>query len=297
MQTVVTHSGSFDPDDVLAVATVRIYLGAENVKVVRSRDPEVIATGDWVLDVGGEYDVSRNRFDHHQNGVPHRDNGIPYSAFGLVWREYGEDVCGSVAVAAEIEERLVLAIDAGDNHLTICDAHNPEVPPFEFFDVIDSFKPIWGSEETFDTEFPKAVDFAQVLLERLIAQVSGRRGLQQKIQMTYERSDDKTVIVFEEPIARHALVEFHGVRVVVSPVHSPEVEGWMAATVPASARGFHNQTTFPEAWAGLVDDELIAVSGIDGAIFCHKERFVFVAKTKEAALKAAWKAVEKCISE
>jgi uncharacterized UPF0160 family protein len=292
MQTVVTHSGSFDPDDVLAVATVRMYLGTEQISIVRSRIPEVIEKADWVLDVGGIFDPATNRFDHHQNSVPRRDNGIPYSAFGLIWRVYGADVCGSVEVAAEIEDRLVLAIDAADNHLTVCEAANPEVLPFELFDVIDSFKPIWGSEETFDTEFLKAVDFAQTLLTRLIDQANGRRGMQQMIRMTYEQTEDKTVLVFEEPIARHTLVGFHGVRVVVSPVHSPEVEGWMAATIPTSARGFHNQATFPYEWAGLVDDELVMVSGIDGAVFCHKERYVFVAKTKEAALQAAWMAVE-----
>ncbi|MBP6881905.1 MAG: MYG1 family protein [Candidatus Pacebacteria bacterium] len=291
MQTIVTHSGSFDPDDVLAVATVRMYLG-ENVEVIRSRVPEVIEKADWVLDVGGIFDPATNRFDHHQNGVPCRDNGVPYSAFGLVWRVYGADVCGSVEVAAEIEDRLVLAIDAADNHVTVCDAANPEVLPFEFFDVIDSFKPIWGSDETFDSEFFKAVDFAQNLLTRLIAQANGRRGMQQMIRMTYEQTEDKTVLVFEEPVARHTLVGFHGVQVVVSPVPSLDITGWMAATVPSSIRGFHNQATFPETWAGLVDDELIAVSGIDGAVFCHKERYVFVAKTKEAALQAAWAAIE-----
>lgn len=291
MQTVVTHSGSFDPDDVLAVATVRMYLGSDQVKIIRSRDPEVIAAADWALDVGGVYDVETNRFDHHQNGVPRRDNGVPYSAFGLVWREYGAALCGSTLIAEEIEDRLVLAIDAADNHVNVCEASNPEVLPFEFFDVIDSFKPIWGSDETFDSEFGKAVDFAQVLLERLIAQANGRMGMWQLIQMRYEQSDEKTVLVFEEPIARHSLVGFHGVRVVVSPVHAQDVQRWMAAAVPTSVRGFENQVTFPEAWAGLVDDELVAVSGIDGAVFCHKERYIFVAETKEAALQAAWEAV------
>ena len=83
MQKVVTHSGSFDPDDVLAVASLQLYLGVENVEIIRSRCMEVIEAADWVVDVGGFYDLSTNRFDHHQNGVPQRDNGVPYSALGL----------------------------------------------------------------------------------------------------------------------------------------------------------------------------------------------------------------------
>lgn len=292
MQTVVTHGGSFDPDDVLAVATVRMLLGVDTIQIIRSRDPEVISAGDWVIDVGGVYDPAKNRFDHHQNGVPARENGVPFSAFGLLWRVYGADVCGSVSVAAEIEDRLVLAIDAADNHLPVCQPANPEVLPFEFFDIIDSFKPIWGSEETFDSEFIKAVDFSQKLLERLIAQITSRVSLEQVIQKTYEQSEDKIVLVLEKPIARHVLVGFHDVRVVVSPVHATDVDNWMAAVVPTSARSFYDRASFPEAWAGLVDDELTTVSGIDGAVFCHKERYIFVAKTKEAAIRAAWVAVE-----
>lgn len=291
MQTVVTHSGSFDPDDVLAVALVRMYLGADAVQIVRSRDSKVIVAADWVLDVGGIYDVTRNRFDHHQNGVPKRENGIPYSAFGLVWRTYGAEICGSTAIASEIEDRLVLAIDAADNHLPVCEAVNPEVLPFELFDVIDSFKPVWGSTETYDSEFLKAVDFAETLLRRLIAQTKGRQEATQHIEMHYEQSDDKTVLVFEQPVARHSLVGFHGVKVVVSPVPAIDVQNWMAATVPTSVRGFETHVSFPKEWAGLVDDELVLVSGIDGAVFCHKERYVFVAKTKTAALQAAREAI------
>lgn len=291
MQTVVTHSGSFDPDDVLAVAAVRMYLGRENCIVVRSRVPEVIEKADWVLDVGGVFDPATNRFDHHQNGVPTRDNGIPYSAFGLVWRVCGVDICGSAEVAAEIEDRLVLAIDAADNHITVCETPNPEVLPFEFFDVVDSYKPIWGSEETFDTQFLKAVDFAQGLLSRLIAQINSRINVERMIKMTYEKAEDKAVLVFETPVARHTLVTLHDVRVVVAPAHAADVDNWTAATVPVSVRGFHDRAYFPELWAGLVDDELIAVSGIDGAVFCHKERYIFVAKTKQAAIEAAWAAI------
>ena len=35
--------------------------------MIRSRDPQVLATGDIVLDVGGKNDGVKN-FDHHQRG-------------------------------------------------------------------------------------------------------------------------------------------------------------------------------------------------------------------------------------
>jgi len=42
----------------------------------------------------------------------------------------------------------------------------------------------------------------------------------------------------------------------------------------------------PQEWAGLRDEELAKVSGIPGAIFCHKGRFISVWQTKEDAMKA-----------
>jgi uncharacterized UPF0160 family protein len=42
----------------------------------------------------------------------------------------------------------------------------------------------------------------------------------------------------------------------------------------------------PKEWAGLLDEDLKRVSGIPGAIFCHKGRFISVWETKEDALKA-----------
>ena len=42
----------------------------------------------------------------------------------------------------------------------------------------------------------------------------------------------------------------------------------------------------PQEWAGLIGEDLKKVSGIEGAIFCHKGRFISVWETKEDALKA-----------
>jgi len=287
MQTVVTHSGSFDPDDVLAVASLQLYLGIDQIKVVRSRQEEVINKADWAVDVGGKYDVAARRFDHHQNGVPKRDNGVPYSAFGLVWKEFGEIIAGSKEAADHIEKRLVLPIDAADNHVTVCHPGHAEVTAFEFFDVIDTFKPVWGSSEDFDGQFMKAVEFARGMLKRMIAHGQAHGEMQDMVKEHYEAANEKSILHFPEPVPRHALVEYEDVTVVVSPVPASDVNNWMAAVVPVQHRGFQNRAVFPEDWAGLVEEELEEVCHIDGAVFCHKERYIFVADSKEGATKAA----------
>ncbi|HMA77996.1 MAG TPA: MYG1 family protein, partial [Candidatus Paceibacterota bacterium] len=89
MTTIITHSGSFHPDDVFAVAALRLAHKEQDVNVIRTRDESVIAVGEWVVDVGGVHDPAAQRFDHHQPGAPVRENGIPYAAFGLVWQHIG----------------------------------------------------------------------------------------------------------------------------------------------------------------------------------------------------------------
>lgn len=42
----------------------------QEAEIVRTRDPEQLAACDVVVDVGGEYDPRRHRYDHHQRWVP-----------------------------------------------------------------------------------------------------------------------------------------------------------------------------------------------------------------------------------
>src|SRR3989344_7176045 len=94
---LITHNVSFHADDIFAAAALSIYLESkgEEVEIVRTRDEEIIKTGDYVFDVGGIYDESANRFDHHQaEGAGKRENGLPaqagieYSSLGLGWKKF-----------------------------------------------------------------------------------------------------------------------------------------------------------------------------------------------------------------
>lgn len=287
MQTVVTHDGSFDPDDVLAAAAIELYLGKDNVTIIRSRERSIIDLADWVIDVGGQYDPKKRRFDHHQNGVPKRDNKIPYSSFGLVWKEIGAEICGSEEIAEHIEMKLVQPVDSADNQVTVCYPNQDGVAAFEFYDVIDAFKPVWDSEEDFDTGFIRATAFARKLLRRLILRGKGESEMRKVVKENYEQAEDKTFLIFDKPISRETLIDYESVKVFVSPVFATNSSNWMAMVVPKSHTSLDNRTSFPSDWAGLTDAKLEEVSKIDGAVFCHKERYIFVAKTKEGAISAA----------
>jgi len=83
------------------------------------------------------------------------------------------------------------------------------------------------------------------------------------------------------------LIPYPDVHVVVAPDDRSASPLWRAAVVRKAYGAFENRVSFPEAWGGLRSEALQAVSGIDDALFCHKARFLFVAGSRESALRAA----------
>lgn len=291
MIKIATHSGSFHTDDVFAVATLQLLHGIENVEVIRTRDESILATADIVVDVGGIYNVATKRFDHHQNGGPVRDNGIPYAAFGLVWREYGEQVAGSKEVADEIEQMMILAVDAGDQGVPLYDLKNADIPPYELYQVIRSFLPEWGSDKHFDSAFLEALEFARLLLTRIITKKQAELKMKELVQEVYNNTSDKRVLVFDVGVSANACSEYPEVLMVVQPDDSASNNSWIAKTVSTGRAAFESRIDFPEEWCGLRGAELAQVSGVSDAIFCHKAGFIFVAGSKVGVMEAVSKVV------
>ena len=114
----------------------------KKIKVIRTREKKILAKADFVLDVGGEYNPDKDRFDHHQQGgAGKRDNKISYSTFGLLWKKYGEEVCGSKEIADVLDKKLVQVIDADDNGFNLYQTTVEGVYPFLLTDVIYSMRP------------------------------------------------------------------------------------------------------------------------------------------------------------
>ncbi|MCA9358995.1 MYG1 family protein [Candidatus Kaiserbacteria bacterium] len=287
MITVATHSGNFHPDEVFAIATLQLYLGKENLEIIRTRDDSVIKEAVWVVDVGGVYDAVNNRFDHHQLGAPVRENGLPYSAFGLVWKHYGEFVAGTTEAAESVERQLVLPIDAGDNGVNLYTLNDMQLAPAELFSVVSSYRPVWGSDESWDDAFMKAVAFAYDLLVRNIDQAKAALKQKEFVQSVYEQALNKSIIELPMSVNRNAFVEYGDVKVIVYPSASDEGERWKAEVIPKKYNSFENRVLFPLNWGGLRDEELAKVSGLSSAIFCHKACYLFAAWDREDVLKAA----------
>ncbi|MEX2341011.1 MAG: MYG1 family protein [Candidatus Paceibacterota bacterium] len=292
MQKVVTHNGAFHADDVFAVATLQLHFGIENVEVIRTRDEEIIASGDIVVDVGGVYDPAHQRFDHHQSGAPVRDNGIPYAAFGLIWKHYGEAVCGIKEIADKIEEKLVMPIDANDNGISIYQLTEHNIKPVTISDVIAILCPARGSAEDADASFLPTVTLARVIIEKTIAHAKEKAEMKALAAEVYERTEDKRVLQFDSPMSKSLMIDYPEVLFIISPEDPAGNQNWLATAIAVSKNTFELRQRFPKDWGGLRNEELVKVSGIKGAIFCHRNGFVFVAGSKEGVLEAVEKALE-----
>lgn len=288
---VVTHNGHFHADDLCAVATLHILLNGK-YKLIRTRDPEIIAKADYVVDVGGEHDPARQRFDHHQSGgAGARPNTIPYAAFGLVWKEYGSVLCGSDETALEIDNKIVAQGDALDNGVEIMKRIYPDIFPYQFMHFLSSFNPLWNEPQDFDGHFKKALPYAITMLRREINKENSSVEGKKHVEESYEKAADKRIVELNGNYPWRSALSAHPEPLYVVK-EEPDNGYWTARAVPVEKEGFAVRKPFPAAWAGLRDADLAKVSGVPDAIFCHNKLFLAVAKSREGALALAKLALE-----
>lgn len=131
-----THNGHFHADEALAVYMLRQHVPAyAGARLVRTRDAKLLDECHTVVDVGGEYEPARNRFDHHQRTFettfPDRETrlssaGLVYLHFGrgIVARRLGqpEDSEQVGLVWRKVYESFIEALDAHDNGISVYDS-------------------------------------------------------------------------------------------------------------------------------------------------------------------------------
>lgn len=286
---IITHNDRFHADDVCAMATLRILFGNKITEVIRTRDESIIQTGDIVFDVGNVYNQELNRFDHHQSeGAGQRDNGIPYAAFGLVWKKWGKEICGSQEAADTIDKKLVQVVDASDNGFALYSYSIPDTKEYVLDTICGSFGATWKEEENYDEIFFDVVDIIEKILRREIKIAQDKIDAIPFVQKAYEDAEDKRIIVMDEYYPWSDVLSKHEeILFIISP--SKDKTQWRINTIQKER--FINRKDFPVSWAGLREKELEKVSGVEGALFCHRKLFLAVAHTKESALLLAQKAL------
>lgn len=107
----IFFEGSFHCDEALACWMLKQLDQFKDAKIVRTRDPAVIATADIVVDVGAVYDPQTHRYDHHQReftGTFDDKHTIKLSSAGLIYKHFGRQVVAAVVGKPLTEETIEL---------------------------------------------------------------------------------------------------------------------------------------------------------------------------------------------
>ncbi|QNA89160.1 MYG1 family protein [Massilia sp. Dwa41.01b] len=308
---VVTHGGKFHADDAWAVAVLAILF--PDCEIVRTRDPAIIGSADFAIDVGGIWDPATGRFDHHQKGFAGaRPSGVPYASAGLVWREYGARCVAALAsshagttLSPETAQQIAYAIDADIvQYLDLSDVGAAKNAPggYGLSAVVSGFNPNWLDEERLGhgepTEAYRLGQFRKamtLLTDIIVNSVKYRVGAilaLDQVRGAEPLEGGRVLFLKNAALPWTAVVRKEMPKVLFVISHSIAESRYLIHTVPVSAESFEARADLPEPWAGLRDADLAAVTGVPDATFCHNGRFIAAAKSYEGIRTLARQALD-----
>lgn len=299
---IVTHSGSFHVDDVLAASVLARLFPLVDLK--RTRDPNELETfrntpNVILFDVGGDYAPEMNNFDHHQIDAPLREDDLKYSAFGLIWRHYGMQYLERVAPQADpailakthaaVDEQIVQTIDEIDNGVT----HPKELgrlTPLSLPVLVADFTR--RDDATQDSLFRKAALLAGGFFEASVRSTAKKIvDLETAKRAILEQAPSQILEVQSNDGVAEAIAEM-GADHVLYRVYPGDPGEWCVRVVTPTPDTYETRRDLPAEWAGLRDADLAAVSGVKDAIFCHAKRFIAIAGSRDGAAALARRALE-----
>jgi uncharacterized UPF0160 family protein len=273
-----THNGTFHADEVTACALLLLFNLIDRDKIVRTRDPQILSRCEYVCDVGGHYNPQLKLYDHHQ-----AEYQGALSSAGMILLYLKEALIISEKEYAFFNSTLILGVDDHDN------GRDPQIHGLSTYShIISSFTPVLhDADNTFqDTAFFEALDFALPYLNRILNRYRYIQSCREIVAEKMQRQEE--VLIFEKNIPwLEIFFELEGRTHPAKFVIMPSGKQWKLRGIPPTYEDrMKVRLPLPKEWAGLLDADLKKVSGIPGAIFCHKGRFISVWETCEDALKA-----------
>lgn len=277
-RSVGVHDGTFHADEVTACALLSIHNLIDKDKIIRTRDPDRLACCEYVCDVGGVYDPDFKLFDHHQAAYTG-----DLSSAGMVLLYLKNSGLFTQDEFELFNDSLIRGVDAHDN------GKAPQDPGYcTFSHVIANFTPISYevSEEEQTKAFFEALNFTIGHLRRLWDRYRYNTKCRELVQRAMEKY--RTCLFFDKAIPwLESFFMLSGNNHSAVFVIMPAGEHWKLRGIPPDyAHRMQVRVPLPQEWAGLLGDELKKVTGIEGAVFCHKGRFTSVWETREQAVAA-----------
>ncbi len=283
-RSVGVHDGAFHADEVTACALLLLFDLVDRDKVIRTRDPKKLERCAYICDVGGIYDPSKKLFDHHQSDY----RGLLSSA-GMILLYLKEEKIISEDAYLLFNNTLVYGVDLHDN------GRPPEVPgTCTFSHIISNYNPVEynAASAEQDKAFSAALDFTYSHIKRGWNRFNSI-GLHRDC-VAERMQKDKDYLIFDEAVPwMENFFALGGEDHPAAFVIMPSNQGWKLRGIPPTYRDRMSvRVPLPKKWAGLLDEDLKKVSGISGAIFCHKGRFISVWETLDDAMEAYHKTLK-----
>lgn len=308
IKTLITHSGSFHADDLLACSVLRsVFPMAE---IIRTRDPLVIkanSSSSIVFDVGDVYDPEQNLFDHHQPDKPMRESDLPYSSPGLIWKHFGKQYIQKAMqwssksrntldrttlseedldeIHRRIDQGFIRDIDALDNGKLQPDQAGAN-HPIGLPSVLESFLPEFDDidPDCEDGGFHAALEIAVSVMRQKVISTAAKLRAEKIVYAAIENKTHPNWI--ELPMG----MSFMGPILKANDtdllyVISPGRDEWQLNCVRTTRNGFDLRKPLPAEWAGLRRENLSEVNGVQDAIFCHGARFFACAESREGVMQ------------
>ncbi|OAF66594.1 UPF0160 protein MYG1, mitochondrial [Intoshia linei] len=312
--TLAVHDGAFHCDDVMAIAMLKVIPRLTDAKIVRSRNFEVLNECDYVMDVGGVYNHSERRYDHHQRGFnesvssldPTKLSTVKLSSAGLIFYHYGLEIIAAVindhpnvdkclVIFDKMYTSFIQEIDGIDNGIN----PYPNISQSPLYTIntglskrISRMNPT--SDDNYDEHFLKAVDYAQ---KEFVATV---KYYADSWYSTYEivkfAINDRFAIhesgaVLELDIKgnfrEHILTveKDLGIEGQILFVIIEKSDSWRVSCVPVRLDSFESRKPLLEEWRGYHNNDLQNICGIPDAVFVHHSGFCGGCISKESTLK------------
>ncbi len=293
-QKLATHDSFFHADELFALAVLKLYLTKQGIKIkiIRSRDPKILAKCDYLVDVGRQYNPEKKYFDHHQvDESLTRENGIPYAAFGLVWKHFGQHLVSNKEIFNHLEKKLVQPIDALDNALKISKPLIEDLSEYNLAMGIGAISSAFPEEEI-DKGFNYALNFVETVLIGEINRAEIKHHSEALVYDLIIKQNNPTILILDKYLPwKSATVKNKTIKFVIYP--GQKNDKWFVQPAVDTLEDFAPaRIPFPSSWMGKENEALYEVSQIIDAIFCHKSGYLGTAKTKEAAMEMARKALE-----
>ncbi|KAF9764982.1 UPF0160 protein [Nosema granulosis] len=291
---LITHNERFHFDEVLATAILKkIYPDAT---ITRTRDMDIIKTGDIVYDVGSVFDPETMRFDHHQNSFSEtysEEYNIKLSSAGLIYKYFYEDLLKTYGVentgddlydwlVKKIYKKYFLPADAVDNGVDIFG----EIKPYTIYDLVANLN-VLGDDlvcEEQTEQFNKAVDLVTMDLNNVINHMLDS-WYYKFIEVEKMLKDHGDYLLISENYINPTLildVEKKYNKNIIFLIF-PSVGKYKIRAINENKKTFKSKVPLKKEWRGKREEELKDL--IEGGYFVHNSGFIGINYTLEGAIK------------